>query len=108
MDREVWAKRIARWRDSGLTANEFASEIGVNANTLKHWSWQLGVTEREGRKPQLARALQTPPQWVEVVAPAAAGGNVFEIVLAGGRVVRVPADFSDEALGRLLAVVDAG
>jgi len=31
----------------------------------------------------------------------------FVLVLAGGRTVRVPPDFEDEALGRLLAVVDA-
>jgi hypothetical protein len=28
--REEWAARIARWKDSGLTAAEFASEIGVS------------------------------------------------------------------------------
>ncbi len=30
----VWAKRVARWSDSGLSAKEFASETGLNANTL--------------------------------------------------------------------------
>jgi hypothetical protein len=34
--REVWAKRVQRWADSRLTAKEFASETGVNENTLAH------------------------------------------------------------------------
>jgi orotate phosphoribosyltransferase-like protein len=29
-----WAKRVERWRDSGLAAKEFASEINVSAGTL--------------------------------------------------------------------------
>jgi hypothetical protein len=32
--RTVGAKRVERLADSGLTAKEFAAEIGVNANTL--------------------------------------------------------------------------
>src|SRR5512143_3004069 len=39
--REVWAKRVERLVDSGLTAKEYAAEIGVNANTLAGWRWRL-------------------------------------------------------------------
>ena len=39
--REVWAKRVEQLADSGLTAKEFAAEIGVNANTLAGWKWRL-------------------------------------------------------------------
>jgi len=35
---ERMAKRIARWQDSGLSADEFAAEIGVNAGTLRSGS----------------------------------------------------------------------
>jgi hypothetical protein len=31
--REVWVKRVERVAESGLTANEFAAEIGVGAFT---------------------------------------------------------------------------
>jgi hypothetical protein len=33
--RKVWTKRVERWRDSGLSATEFASQIGINENTLR-------------------------------------------------------------------------
>jgi hypothetical protein len=30
VEREEWAKRVERWRDSGLTTAEFAAELGVS------------------------------------------------------------------------------
>jgi transposase-like protein len=38
-------KRVERLADSGLTAKEFAAEIGVNANTLAGWRWRLRSRE---------------------------------------------------------------
>jgi len=32
--REVWVKRVERFRDSGLTLKEFAAEVGVNAHAV--------------------------------------------------------------------------
>jgi hypothetical protein len=40
--REEWAKRVKRWRESGLSAEQYASELGINAGTLKFWKYQLG------------------------------------------------------------------
>jgi hypothetical protein len=39
--REEWRTRVERWRDSGLTAREFAAETGINAGTLQFWSYKL-------------------------------------------------------------------
>jgi hypothetical protein len=33
VSREAWAKRVERWRGSGLTAAEYAAEIGVKPQT---------------------------------------------------------------------------
>jgi hypothetical protein len=40
--REIWAKRVERWAESGLTAAEFAGEADINARTLTFWKWRLG------------------------------------------------------------------
>jgi hypothetical protein len=32
-DRNEWARRMQRWPDSGLTAREFASEMGLSCVT---------------------------------------------------------------------------
>ncbi len=58
--REVWAKRIERLADSGLTAKEFAAEIGVNANTLAGWRWRLGAKERGRGSPAVLEIVPAP------------------------------------------------
>lgn len=56
-NREVWAKRVERLADSGLTAKEFAAEIGVNVNTLAGWRWRIGCrgSGDEGRRGRVRR-----------------------------------------------------
>jgi hypothetical protein len=40
--REEWAKRVRRWKQSGLAAREFEAWTGINARTLSYWKWRLG------------------------------------------------------------------
>ncbi len=42
VSRETWSKRVERWKDSGLTAAEYAAEAGINAHSLSWWKWRLG------------------------------------------------------------------
>jgi transposase-like protein len=58
--RELWLKRVERWKDSGLSAREFAAEVGINAQTLSYWRWKLKKVAKAPRKKQVA--------FVEVVA----------------------------------------
>lgn len=98
--REAWRKRVQRWRDSGLTAREFATETGLNANTLQWWSSRLA---REGvrKAPATNRAW---PKFIEVKGPAHSGGATLELVVSD-TVVRVPVGFDEATLRRVLAVV---
>ncbi len=74
----MWAKRVERLADSGLTAKEFAAEIGVNANTLAGWKWRLGphhgsgeARREQARKSPAPRGLiAAPEEEVEDRAPA--------------------------------------
>jgi hypothetical protein len=117
---EVWAKRVARWRDSELTANEFAQEIGVNANTFKHWAWKLGAgvgdkprgRQRTPRGERSASFIEVAPPTAPAVerdaaaAPETRAASVFELVLGDGRTLRVPPDFDAGALRRLVAALE--
>lgn len=120
VDREEWAKRVERWRDSGLTAAEFAGELGINPRTLVYWKWTL-AREARGQKriwrkggPQKSQPAEQPTGSVGV--PAATGfvqiqsveaDAPFEVELVRGRRVRVPASFDAEGLRRLLVVLEA-
>src|SRR5262249_20424806 len=108
--REVWAKRVERWHESGLSAKEFAAELGVKAKTLHDWSWRLSA-----KRQTVEEAKVDARQFIEVAAPE--GGHAperptrrtamekIELVLESGLTIRVPARFEAEALRRVLAVV---
>ena len=61
VSREEWAKRVERWRDSGLTAQEFANGMGINAGTLKLWKYQFDG-ERRGTRSVTKAGVQSTPE----------------------------------------------
>jgi len=107
--REEWAKRVERWRDSDLTAAEFAAELGINPRTLSYWKWRLGKEAREGtavpskprRKRTKTRAPKPKPTFVEVSSPSTFGwptAERIEVVVDQRLVVRVPDAFEPRTL----------
>lgn len=116
--RGEWIKRVQRWRDSGLTAQEYAAETGLNANTLQNWGWRLKAETRPGRSKKTAprptaagRSEAERVPIVEVVgATMVSAGAVptagYELVV-GGVVVRVPAIFDGDSLRQLLRVLES-
>ena len=105
---EEWQKRIERWRDSGLTADQFAAELGINAGSLRFWSYKLNKAKREvtGQvvPPKKKRATSLSSSFVEV--RTAASDSAFELELGNGRRLRVPSGFDADALERLLGLLE--
>jgi hypothetical protein len=99
--RVEWAKRVERWRDSGLTAAQFGAETGVNPRTLAYWKWVLSKKSRGGKT--AAPAIST-PAFVEV--RTAASSAAFELALGNGRRLQIPAAFDAGTLERLLAILE--
>lgn len=111
--RETWAKRVERWVDSGLTANQFAGEIGVNPRTLVYWKWRLAKEQRASHasKPKRRSSsaiVPSPLSFVEVTPAKASGAErPIEVELVTGERVRVTDDFDPSALRRVLEVLAA-
>jgi hypothetical protein len=106
--RDEWRKRVERWRDSGLTAKDFAAETGINAGTLQFWKYKLGKQEERSPRRSARNAVAAiASSLVEVRPVSMALETRFEIELVGGRRVHVPAVFDPAALKSLLAVVEA-
>ena len=108
--RDEWKKRIERWRESGLTAEQYATELGINAGTLKFWKYKLGRPEavadwHQPKRPKQAKAASVTLPLVEVRPAVGATESGFELELSGGRRLRIPASFEADALGRLLTVL---
>lgn len=117
--RTEWEKRVQRWKDSGLSAKEYAAETGLNATTLANWHWKLSqpaaaatvdVVEpaSKGRMAQVPAQALSPARFVELRAPASdVEAAPLEIVMNGGVRVRVPAGFDEATLIRLVRAVEA-
>jgi len=105
--RDEWRTRVERWKDSGLTAKEFAAETGINAGTLQFWSYKL---RKAAPSSTVRRTRRTPAPMVSSlveVRPVAATEDLrFEIEFGNGRRLRVPTVFDSTALKALLAVME--
>jgi hypothetical protein len=106
--RDEWRTRVERWKDSGLTAKEFAAETGVNAGTLQFWRYKLRRAEPASIR-RRGRSTRTPivSSIVEVRPVTAPEDLRFEIELGNGRRLRVPTIFDSSVLKALLAIVEA-
>jgi hypothetical protein len=96
--RDLWAKRVERWKDSGLTAKEFAAEMGINPQTLAYWRWRLKAEEAEKPTKKAGRKKHAPVE-EPPSAPADCANGAVPAVLP--RPVRPPcAGLSASALCR--------
>jgi transposase-like protein len=112
VSRDEWAKRVERWRDSGLTTAEFATELGINAHSLTYWAWTLKreaggqkrVWSKKSRKQAVARnATVSSTPFVEVKSPTPRGH--FELEIRGRR-LHIPDSFDAQQLRSLLAILE--
>jgi transposase-like protein len=85
---------IAALERSGKPVSVFAAERGLDPQRVYYWRRRIAEGDSTTFREVIVRPL--PPQ-TEVEA--------FEIRLAGGVVVRVPASFDSDALARLLDVL---
>jgi hypothetical protein len=99
---------VERWRESGLSAEQYASELGINAGTLKFWKYQLGrpaakTSPVRSRTEVQSKELPLVEVRAAVTTPSA---TQIEHELSGGRWMRVQAAFEDAALKRLVRVLE--
>jgi transposase-like protein len=94
------AALIAQWEDSGQTMQEFAPRHGVSKQALGWWRWKL-------KRRSAAAARGAPREAIRLVEIARVGTEAtsFEVRLANGVAVTVPAGFDRDALTELLAVL---
>lgn len=110
--RAEWVKRVERWQDSGLTAKEFAAELAVSPNSLTFWKWKLRrerSTQVDAKKAMKPVAKATEPKFLQLVPThsEADGAVPLEVVIGGDIVVRVPRDFDEHTLTRVIRALGA-
>jgi len=98
-----WRQAVKRQEDSGRSQVGFCADEGLALSTFSYWRRKLA---EEGQ----ATLEQTSLVPIEVV-PDALGevtfGQVpFELVLRSGHLIRVPPNFNEAALARLVSVLE--
>jgi hypothetical protein len=96
-----WLDLLSAWERSGLSQAEFCRRRGVKGVTFAWWKRQLR-RESEG---SAKRPSAESPRFVEV--RLAGSSASYEVMLSGGRSIRVPATFEAESLSRLIAAVES-
>jgi transposase len=112
--REIWAKRVERWKDSGLSAKEFAAELDVSPKSLMFWKWKLGQLETPKGAASSARGkLQTrtarvaAPRFLQLMSTSAPRSAALELVLRDGLVLRVAPGFDEAPLLQVASLLGA-
>ena len=111
MSREEWAKRVERWRDSGLTTAEFSAELGINPHSLTYWAWTLKreaggekrIWPKKSKRLVAPRAVVSSAPFVEVKSHAPRAQ--FELEIRGRR-LHIPDSFDAQQLRSLLAILE--
>jgi hypothetical protein len=118
---------LAEIARSGLSRAEFCRRRGLSPGAMSWWKWQLTVRDRRhtegdsrsrGRRPvhvlrpgaEQTRISANPIPLVELrvkrTVPSVTRPHL-EVVLAGGRVIRLPPQFDGGDLKRLLDVLES-
>jgi hypothetical protein len=112
-----WAEEVAAWRRSGSSARAYALARGISASTLSWWASRgdaghlpsVATGSHGARSPRVgAGGHEFLPVKVVVAGEAETPRVEAEIVLVGGRRVRVAGALTFEQLERLLQVVEGG
>ena len=102
--REIeWTRILDRWKSSGLSGRAFCQREGLGAPNFYAWKRKLRLRGSSRGAPSRSQRLKFVPVEVRAAPPSAAP---LEVVVAGGRVVRVPSGFDTAALTRLLSVLE--
>ena len=112
-----WAEEVAAWRRSGHSARGYALARGISASTLAWWASRgdTGHVPSVTAQPHSARGprggaggLKFLPVKVTGPAEVETPRVEAEILLVGGRRVRVAGALTFEQLERLLRIVEGG
>ena len=114
--RRDWQSTIADWRRSGESQVDYCRARGITIGTFRWWKSQLdrgriSTRRRRGaiRTPRAAEAAAPTvgPTLIPVTLCAEPTGAAIEVVLTGGRTVRIADDFHEETLRRIVAVLES-
>lgn len=109
---QEWSEILERWKASGLRAQEFGEQNGIEAKRLWWWKWKLDSCLRE--EPRAANSSEDAPRFLPVrivhraeasETPTPLSGAPIEIIVEQRHTVRVGPSFDEDTLRRVLTVL---
>jgi hypothetical protein len=92
---------LRQWRSSGLSVGDFCAEREVAVATF--YAWRRTIAQRDAEAVRFVPVRVVPDDQPARTAPGAVG---LEVLLAGGRLIRVGPGFDAATLQRLLVVLE--
>jgi hypothetical protein len=107
-----WRRLLEEWRRSGLTGRDFCAAKAVSEASF--YSWKREIARRDQEEVEARRMTARPgataaalPAFLPVTMAPTPVPAALEVVLAGGRLLRVRGGFDGAVLRQLLAVLEA-
>jgi transposase-like protein len=108
--REQGRQHVQAQAESGLSVQDYCFAYGLNMHTFHHWRRRV-KRETEGTSGgNLESTVPGGPAFVEVLLGSfepREEPSVVEVILQGGRRLRVAAGFDEETFRRLVAVLES-
>ena len=108
---------VQEWKRSGKSREDFARSRGLVARTLVWWASELERRARDARADETravaasflpVRVVEEPRPVKVAIESATVSARSVEVVLGGGRMLRVPVGVEAEWLARVVAALDGG
>lgn len=97
-----WRRLLRQWRGSGLSVRDFCAERNVSEPSF--YAWRRTIAARDAEVACFVPVHVVPDEG----AARDSSGQWLELLLGGGRVLRIGADFDGPTLRRLLALLEEG
>ena len=96
---QQWRRWLRLWQKSGLSVRAFCARQGLAQPSF--YAWRRVIQQRDAAAGSFLSVQVLPDEPPDP-------GSRFEVVLVGGRLLRVPPGFDPATLRRLLAVLEEG
>lgn len=105
-----WTPIMEEWRKSGMRGSDFCRQRGIRVTAFGFWKREIERRQERRkppskRRPGAARPMKFVP--MRLVGGNGPGGSALDVVLAGGRTIRVAGDFAPEVLSKLVSTLES-
>jgi transposase-like protein len=98
---QFWRRILRQWQRSGLSVRAFCEQHDLSQPSF--YAWRRTLADRDAHTVTFVPVAVLPEPLPQLSESATAG---LELLLAGGRVLRIGTAFDEPTLRRLLAVLE--